>query len=125
MEDQQKATYRAATQDILAVLSSCTQRKDALTIDDMDVVHKQFGAFMRSHPTLSEGYIRLTGGMTDPSADQPPSAELEVVADALLSLCTRSSAPHHHLPDRRPTKPYQGVPRGRPVGSGRRSNTHK
>jgi hypothetical protein len=46
----------------------------------MDLVHEKFGAFMRSHPTLSESFIRLTGGTVNsmptlaPPAAPPPSS---------------------------------------------------
>jgi hypothetical protein len=71
---QKEAIFKAATLEIQSVLRSCTDRKDNITIDDMDLVHKKFGYFMRSHPTLSECYIMLTGGTTEasPAVSLPP-----------------------------------------------------
>lgn len=68
---QKQAMYATATLEIQAVLGSCTFRKDNITIDDMDLVHEKFDAFMRSHPTLSEGYMRLTGWTIDPPSMPP------------------------------------------------------
>jgi hypothetical protein len=71
---QKEAIYRAATLEIQDVLGSCSLREDKITVNDMDIIHKAFDVFMRSHRTLSDGYIRLTGGISDPftSVSMPP-----------------------------------------------------
>ena len=53
----QQATYQSASIEIQTVLSMVQTRKDNITINDLDTLHKTFDTFMSSHPVLSKGYI--------------------------------------------------------------------
>ncbi|KAG7671112.1 hypothetical protein Ndes2437B_g04760 [Nannochloris sp. 'desiccata'] len=52
----QHATYQSAAIQIQTSLSMIRTRKDNISIDDFDTVHRLFDQFMSSHPVLSKGF---------------------------------------------------------------------